>query len=465
VLCALASRAVNVACLCAGGCPCVGGREQVLFLCDFHAHLADTEIIGFLAGTWNAATSSMCVRAAFPCRAMPIDGDAHVNVEMDPVSATQVLCLLAPCLVTTSCPLLPCTHGAFPSRSMSVCASRLVPAQAQQRISDCNLRLIGWYHSHPNFRPDPSVRDISNQCQYQDLCKDVVADKNPFIGIIVSPYDATYVRCSAWVRGCAPCATRCCAAWCRNESSISMMNFFNVEGGDGYPMQVRVDCEHYRCGRVRVLRDSADGAEDGGAARVTMEPLPPPDAGASTALGSGVRVVPDGDAVASLVDTVRPVAMAAMNVVLSSSVDAAQQSSGAAAAAAVPAPSSRAGGAGTMADASGKDSDGSGGAARLAAGVAGGSSGGGAGGDGSTAGTAVVVDPAAVPVITLVADPFPSTSHDRELDEDDVVVSRAAIRYACASSMVMRYGPRMSLLVGQVCMALTTSAAVCPALL
>jgi hypothetical protein len=34
-------------------------HSNVLLVCDFHAHLATTEIIGFLAGTWNDSTKGM----------------------------------------------------------------------------------------------------------------------------------------------------------------------------------------------------------------------------------------------------------------------------------------------------------------------------------------------------------------------------------------------------------------------
>jgi hypothetical protein len=64
--------------------------HQVLFICDLHAHLAKTEIIGLLGGTWNAETREVVVRAAFPCRALPIDSDAKVNVELDPASDVEV---------------------------------------------------------------------------------------------------------------------------------------------------------------------------------------------------------------------------------------------------------------------------------------------------------------------------------------------------------------------------------------
>ena len=130
---------------------------EALFICDLHAHMARTEIIGFLGGTWNADTRELVVRAAFPCRALPIDSDAKVNVELDPASDIE----------------------------------------AREQIEKCNLRVVGWYHSHPSFQPDPSVRDIQNQTSYQTLFRDTNTAIEPFLGIIVSPYDPRYDLCCA----------------------------------------------------------------------------------------------------------------------------------------------------------------------------------------------------------------------------------------------------------------------------
>ena len=34
------------------------------------------------------------------------------------------------------------------------------------------MQVVGWYHSHPTFKPDPSVTDIMNQESYQRLMRD-----------------------------------------------------------------------------------------------------------------------------------------------------------------------------------------------------------------------------------------------------------------------------------------------------
>ena len=56
-------------------------------------------------------------------------------------------------------------------------------------ISNLGLIVVGWYHSHPKFQPDPSVTDVNNQQQYQNLMKDEISGIEPFVGLIVSTYD------------------------------------------------------------------------------------------------------------------------------------------------------------------------------------------------------------------------------------------------------------------------------------
>ncbi|KAG0261689.1 hypothetical protein BG011_000785 [Mortierella polycephala] len=132
------------------GCQPFGIKVQsnVLLGMDFHAHLMTAEIIGFLAGDWIPATKTIHIKAIFPCRSLPT-GQNHVNVEMDPTSEFEV----------------------------------------RQEIAKRNMRIVGWYHSHPTFTPDPSLVDIENQTSYQSLFKDGSMDEEPFVGAIVGPYD------------------------------------------------------------------------------------------------------------------------------------------------------------------------------------------------------------------------------------------------------------------------------------
>lgn len=135
------------------GCQPFGIKVQsnVLLGMDFHAHLMTAEIIGFLAGEWNTETRTIHVKAIFPCRSLPTEHN-HVNVEMDPTSEFEV----------------------------------------RQEIEKRNMRIVGWYHSHPTFTPDPSLVDIENQTSYQSLFKDEAMNEEPFVGAIVGKYQPVF---------------------------------------------------------------------------------------------------------------------------------------------------------------------------------------------------------------------------------------------------------------------------------
>ncbi len=104
--------------------------RNALLVCDFHAHLATTEIIGFLGGKWDPASkctlaferfmltlTALLISEAFPCKSVATAEDT-VNVEMDPSSELEV----------------------------------------REVIKNSGLHVVGWYHSHPVFQPDPSIR-------------------------------------------------------------------------------------------------------------------------------------------------------------------------------------------------------------------------------------------------------------------------------------------------------------------
>ena len=47
------------------------------------------------------------------------------------------------------------------------------------------LTLVGWYHSHPESQPDPSLRDIEAQMQYQHVLRGTGNSYHPCLGIII----------------------------------------------------------------------------------------------------------------------------------------------------------------------------------------------------------------------------------------------------------------------------------------
>uniref|UniRef100_A0A673WLK1 Myb-like, SWIRM and MPN domain-containing protein 1 n=1 Tax=Salmo trutta TaxID=8032 RepID=A0A673WLK1_SALTR len=115
---------------------------EALLIMDMHAHVSMGEVIGLLGGSYSEEDKVLKIVAAEPCNSV----STGLQCEMDPLSQTQ------------ACELL----------------------------SSLGLAVVGWYHSHPTFHPNPSIRDIHTQDQFQSYFSRGGA---PFIGMIVSPFD------------------------------------------------------------------------------------------------------------------------------------------------------------------------------------------------------------------------------------------------------------------------------------
>ncbi|GAM28754.1 hypothetical protein SAMD00019534_119300 [Acytostelium subglobosum LB1] len=98
---------------------------NALIVMDVHSHISSTEVIGVLAGKYDHDKKYITVRLAIPCQSLSTD----IQCDMDPNS------LIA----------------------------------AREQAAALGLDLVGWYHSHPNFPPIPSLRDIETQSSYQKL--------------------------------------------------------------------------------------------------------------------------------------------------------------------------------------------------------------------------------------------------------------------------------------------------------
>ncbi|ORY43379.1 hypothetical protein BCR33DRAFT_785750 [Rhizoclosmatium globosum] len=120
--------------------------SNVQLVIDFHAHLAETEIIGLLGGTYNSQERVLCVDEVFPCKSI----STTIQCEIDPESEVKA-------------------HIHFASKGKVV---------------------VGWYHSHPTFDPNPSIRDIETQTDHQHLFLRDGDGIEPFVGAIYSPYDS-----------------------------------------------------------------------------------------------------------------------------------------------------------------------------------------------------------------------------------------------------------------------------------
>jgi proteasome lid subunit RPN8/RPN11 len=180
------------------------------FLADLHAHICDSEIIGLLGGHFCHEEKCIYVQAAFPCKSTDRNDSGQTDVEMDPASQID----------------------------------------AGEAINTFGMSVVGWYHSHPTFQPDPSVTDIENQANCKllhglffhqlaaYLISPVPPDQQffaepsgsviPFVGLIISTYDA------------------------QNPTSSSVMRWFYVRNQftdtykTVYPMNLRTTDRQFR---------------------------------------------------------------------------------------------------------------------------------------------------------------------------------------------------------------------------
>ncbi|XP_027734840.1 histone H2A deubiquitinase MYSM1 [Empidonax traillii] len=116
--------------------------SEALLVMDLHSHVSLAEVIGLLGGRYSEADKIVEVCAAEPCNSL----STGLQCEMDPVSQTQ----------------------------------------ASETLAARGFQVIGWYHSHPAFDPNPSIRDIDTQAKYQSYFSRGGA---MFIGMIISPYN------------------------------------------------------------------------------------------------------------------------------------------------------------------------------------------------------------------------------------------------------------------------------------
>ena len=64
---------------------------------DLHAHLLNTEVIGFLAGSWDSEKGVLLIDSALPCRCLEREegmSDPHINVELSPESEVETRSLI-----------------------------------------------------------------------------------------------------------------------------------------------------------------------------------------------------------------------------------------------------------------------------------------------------------------------------------------------------------------------------------
>ncbi|XP_066992646.2 histone H2A deubiquitinase MYSM1 [Anabrus simplex] len=115
-------------------------RLQALLVMDVHAHSSHSEVTGLLGGRFE--TGTLHIIQAVPCRS----NSSGMHCDMCPVSQ----------------------------------------AEAMERLRNDGLDVVGWYHSHPTFLPNPSEQDITTQANMQQWF--MQATSSPIVGFILSPY-------------------------------------------------------------------------------------------------------------------------------------------------------------------------------------------------------------------------------------------------------------------------------------
>lgn len=119
-------------------------HTQALLMIDFHSHLSLNELVGYLGGDWDNSSNSLTITKAFPCLS---------------------------------------TSDTTPDKAAE-CELNIQKAMIKQ-----NLKLVGWYHSHPTFDVQPTLRDCDNQLEYQiQLRGTSEATYSPCIGFICCEY-------------------------------------------------------------------------------------------------------------------------------------------------------------------------------------------------------------------------------------------------------------------------------------
>lgn len=123
----------------------VSVSSSTILVMDFHCHLTNNEVCGYLGGTWDINAHNLSITHAFPCRNSRFDRDKAAMCEL----------------------------------------------QIQKLMVKKNLNLVGWYHSHPRFPVQPTLRDCDAQLEYQIKMRGPTeASYIPCVGFICCEYSA-----------------------------------------------------------------------------------------------------------------------------------------------------------------------------------------------------------------------------------------------------------------------------------
>jgi len=143
--------------------------SNAILLLDFHCHLTNSEVVGYLGGSWDFPTQSLSRRSFINFR-LSSSGRRHEN--------TRNVFIF--CLALT-------VKNAYPFRSRLHDEERtsLIEKEVRNTFTEKNIVLVGWYHSHPETIATPTLRDIESQLDYEVQIKGPTIESYiPCVGII-----------------------------------------------------------------------------------------------------------------------------------------------------------------------------------------------------------------------------------------------------------------------------------------
>lgn len=117
--------------------------SSATLLIDFHCHLTTNEVSGYLGGSWDFNTHILNITHTFPLLNTRFDRDKSPDCEYE----------------------------------------------IQKAMTELNIQLVGWYHSHPRFTAQPTIRDCDKQMDYQIKLRGTSdSTYTPCVGVIFGAY-------------------------------------------------------------------------------------------------------------------------------------------------------------------------------------------------------------------------------------------------------------------------------------
>ncbi|MEQ2188820.1 hypothetical protein GOODEAATRI_018774 [Goodea atripinnis] len=111
-----------------------------------HAHVSRGEVIGLLGGMFDQEE-----------KVLKVGGDLGLSILLIIPKADKQFCVQI-------CAAEPCNSV---STGLQCEMDPVSQTQACDVLLSLGFSVVGWYHSHPSFHPNPSVRDIDTQDQFQ----------------------------------------------------------------------------------------------------------------------------------------------------------------------------------------------------------------------------------------------------------------------------------------------------------